>query len=162
MLFNVQISAPRHTISQESRRSDRQCILSVCSVSWSCFEDLSKLAFFSLSVKPWGRYQLFKKKAAGLLIGTRHLPYKEILPWLGHHSLQRWRLRTDLIHGSRGCWSELGFSTSHSSRPERGHFKVLQGTKQHRRSRPACLVRVLKYCNKPPSFRAYGSVRQYF
>ncbi len=60
MLFNVQISAPVHIIIQEFRGSHRQCIISVCSVYWSCFKDLSKSAFFSLFVKPRGRYQLLR------------------------------------------------------------------------------------------------------
>ncbi len=82
----------------------------------SSFQDYSKSTFISLYgalVRPYLEYGMpacllnlvadinhleqFQRLATRLVTGMRHLPYEERLQRLGLHSLQRRRLRADLI-----------------------------------------------------------------
>ncbi len=92
-----------------------------------------------------------------LVTGMRHFPYEERLQRLGLHSLQRRRLRDDLITAFKICKGLLDidpnlFFLPPTRRGLRGHpFKVLQGASHRRRRGSAFSVRVVKYWNKLPA-----------
>ncbi len=93
-----------------------------------------------------------KRLAARLVTDIRHLSYEERLQRLGLHSLQRWRLRVNLITVFKIFKGLLDIDPNLFFLPpaRRGHrehpYKVLQGV-SHRRRRGS--VRVVKYWNKP-------------
>ncbi len=89
--------------------------------------------------------------------GMRHLPYEERLRLLGLHSLQRRRLRDDLITAFKIFTGLLDidpnlFFLPSARRGLRGHpFMVLQGANHRLRRGSAFSVRVVKYWNKLPN-----------
>ncbi len=98
-----------------------------------------------------------QRLATQLVTGMRHAPYEERLQRLGLHSLQRRRLRDDLITASKIFKDLLDidpnlFFLPPARRGLRGHpFKVLQGASHRRRRSTAFSVTVVKYWNKPPA-----------
>ncbi len=98
-----------------------------------------------------GRIQRF---AIRLVTGMRQLSYEEMLQRLGLHSLQRGRLRADLIIAFKIFKGILDidpnlFFLPPARRGLRGHpFKVLQGKSRLRRRGWGFSVRVAKYWNK--------------
>ncbi len=140
------------------------------------FQDLSKSAFIPLYealVCPHLEYGMpacspnlvadinhleqIQRLATRLVAGLRHLPYEERLQRLGLYSLQRRRLRADLITAFKIFKSLLDidpnlFFLPPARRGLRGHpFKVLQGAGHRRRRGSAFSVRVVKYWNKLPA-----------
>ncbi len=140
------------------------------------FQDLSKSAFVPLCgalVRPHLEYGMpacspnlvagintlerIQRLATRLVTGMRHLPYEERLQRLGLHSLQRRRLRDDLITAFKifNCLLDIDPNLSFlppARRGLRGHpFKVLQGASHRRRRGSAFSVRVVKYWNKLPA-----------
>ncbi len=89
-----------------------------------------------------------------LVTGMRHLHYEEGLQRLGLHSLQRRRLRADLITSFKIFTGLLDIALnllflSPARRGLRGHpYKVPQGTSHRRRRESAFSTRVVKYYNK--------------
>ncbi len=87
----------------------------------------------------------------------RHLPYEERLQRLGLLSLQRRRLRADLITAFKIFEGLLDidpnlFFLPLARRGLRGHSEeVFQDTSHHRRRGSAFSVRVVKYWNKLPA-----------
>ncbi len=87
----------------------------------------------------------------------RHLPYEERLQRLGLHSLQRRRLRDDLITPFKIFTGLLDidpnlFFLPPARRDLRGHpFKVLKGASRLRRRGSAFSLRIAKYWNKLPA-----------
>ncbi len=98
-----------------------------------------------------------QRLATRLVTGMRHLPYKERLQRLGLHSLQRLRLRADLITAFKIFKDFLYidpnlFFLPPARRGLRGHsYKVLQGASYRRRRGSIFSVWVLKYWNKLPA-----------
>ncbi len=98
-----------------------------------------------------------QRLATRLVPGMRRLPYEERLQLLGLHSLQRRRLRVDLITTFKIFKGLLDIDPNllflpPARRGLRGHpFKVLQGASHRRRRRSAFSVRVVKYWNKLPA-----------
>ncbi len=92
-----------------------------------------------------------------LVTGMRYLPYEERLQRLTLHSMQRRRLRDDLITAFKIFKDLLDidpilFFLPPARRGRRGHpFKVLQGASRRRRRGSAFSVRVVKYWNKLPA-----------
>ncbi len=140
------------------------------------FQDLSKSAFIPLYealVRPHLEYGMpaclpnlvadinhlerIQRLATRLVTGLRHLPYEERLQRLGLYSLQRRRLRADLITAFKIFKGLLDidpnlFFLPPARRGLRGHpFKVLQGAGHRRRRGSAFSVRVVKYWNKLPA-----------
>ncbi len=95
-----------------------------------------------------------QRLATRLVTGMRHLPYEERLQRLGLHSLQRRRLRDDLITAFKifkGLWDidPNLFFLPPARRGQRGHpYKVLQGASHRRKRGSAFSVRVVKYWNE--------------
>ncbi len=95
--------------------------------------------------------------ATRLITGMRHLPYEERLQRLGLHSLQRRRLRDDLITAFKIFKGLLEIDLNlcfipPARRVLKGHpFTVLQGASHHRRRGSAFSVRVVHYWNKLPA-----------
>ncbi len=134
------------------------------------FQDLSTSAFIPLygalvrphlqyGVSACCRYQPSRANSKISYTGMRYLPYEERLQRLGLHSLQRRRLRDELItafkifNGLLDIEPNLFFFPP-AGRGLKGHpFKVLQGTRHHRRRGSAFSVRVVKYWNKLPSLQ---------
>ncbi len=100
-----------------------------------------------------------QRLATRLVTGMRHLPYEERLQRLDLHSLQRRRLRDDLITAFKIFKGLLDidpnlFFLPLARRGLRGHpFKVLRGASHRRRRGSAFSVRVVKYWNKLPSLQ---------
>ncbi len=98
-----------------------------------------------------------QRLATRLVTGMRHLPYGERLQRLGLQSLQRRRLRDDLITAFKIFKGLLDvdpnlFFLHPARRGLRGHpFNVLQGASHRRRRGSAFSVRVVKYWNKLPA-----------
>ncbi len=98
-----------------------------------------------------------QRLATRLVTGMRHLPYEERLQRLSLHSLQRRRLRDDLITAFKIFKGLLDidpnlFFPPPARRGIRGHpFKVLQGASRLRKRGSAFSVRVVKYWNKLPA-----------
>ncbi len=94
----------------------------------------------------------FQRLAVRLVKGFRRLPYERRLRWLGLNSLNRHRLRGDLLvaHNvfSRGLDLDPGHFFIPPVQPNlRGHpFKVLQGPSRCLRGR------VVKFWNRLPTF----------
>ncbi len=85
-----------------------------------------------------------------LITGIRHLPYKNRLQRLGLHSLQRRRLRADLITAFKiftDIDPNLFFSLPLDTTLEGTHDKS-----PHRRRGLSFSVRVVEFWNKPPGF----------
>ncbi len=105
-------------------------------------------------IKLLGRIQ---RLATVLVTGMRHLPYEERLQRLGLHSLQRRRLRADLVTAFNifKCLLDIDpnlIFLPPARRGLRGHpDKVLQGGSHRRRRGSAFSVRVVKYWNKLPA-----------
>ncbi len=97
-----------------------------------------------------------QRLAIKLLTGMRHLPFEGRLQRLGLHSLQRRRLRVDLITAFKTFKGLLDivpnlFFLPPARRGLRGHpFKLVQGASRLRRRGSAFSVRVVKYWNKLP------------
>ncbi len=95
--------------------------------------------------------------ATRLVTGMRHLSYEERLQRLSLNSLQRRRLRDDLITAFKIFNGLLDidpnlFFLPPTRRGLRGHpFNVLQGASHRRRRGSAFSVRVVKYWNKLPA-----------
>ncbi len=122
-----------------------------------------RLWYASLFAKP--TYQICKyqpsranSKISYKVNGIRHLPCEERLQRLDLHSLQRRRLRADLITAFMTFKGLLDidpkfFFLPPARRGLKGHpYKVLQGASHRRRRGPAFSVRVVKYWNKLPPF----------
>ncbi len=98
-----------------------------------------------------------QRLATRLITGMRHLPYEERLQRLGLHSLQRRRLRADMITAFKIFKGLLDidpnlFFLPPARRGLRRHpYKVLKGASNHRRRGSAFSVRVVKYWNKLPA-----------
>ncbi len=98
-----------------------------------------------------------QRLATRLVTGMRHLPYEKRLQRLGLYSLQRRRLRDDLITAFKIFKGLLDidpnlFCLPPARRGLRGHpFNVLQGASHRRRRGSAFSVRVVKYWNKLPA-----------
>ncbi len=98
-----------------------------------------------------------QRLATRLVTGMCHLPYEERLQRLGLHSLQRRRLRDDLITAIKIFKDLLDIDPNLFFLPPARHglrehpFEVLQGTIHRRRRGSAFLVRVVKYLNKLPA-----------
>ncbi len=98
-----------------------------------------------------------QRLATRLVTAMRHLPCEERLQRLGLHSLQRRRLRDDLITAFKIFKGLLDIDPNLFFLPpaRRGHrgypFKVIQGA-SHRQSRGSVFsVRVVKHWNKLPA-----------
>ncbi len=140
------------------------------------FQDLSKSAFIPLyraSVRPHLKYGMpacspklvadinhlerIQILVARLLTGMHHRLYEERLQRLGLYSLQRRRLRDNLITTLKIFKGLLDvdpnlFIVPPARRGLRGHpYKVLQGACHRRRRGSAFSVRVVKYWNKLPA-----------
>ncbi len=98
-----------------------------------------------------------QRLATRLVTCMRHVPYEERLQRLGPHSLQRRRLRDDLITAFKifKCLLDIDpnlFFLPPARRGLRGHpFKELQDVSHRRRGGSAFSVRVVKYWNKLPA-----------
>ncbi len=141
------------------------------------FQDLSKSAFIPLYgalVRPHLEYGMpacspnlgadinhlerIQRFASRLVTGMRHLPYEERRQRLGLHSLQRRRLRADLITTFKIFTGLLDIDPNVFFLPParsglRGYLgaRALQGASHHRRRGLAFSVRAAKYWNKLPA-----------
>ncbi len=120
-----------------------------------------RIWYASPFAKPRGRYQphgaIIQRLATRLVTGMRHLPYEERLQRLGIHSLQRRRLRDDLITAFKIFKGLLNTDPNLFVLPpaRRGlggqPFKVLPGASRRRRRGSAFSVRIVKYWNRLPA-----------
>ncbi len=119
-----------------------------------------RLWYASLFAKPRCRCQPSRANSkVGYNVGNwqRHLPYEERLTRLVRHSLQRRRLRADLITAFTVFKGLLDIDLNLFFLPpaRRGltwhPFKALHGVSHRRRRRSAFSVRVVKYWNKLPA-----------
>ncbi len=140
------------------------------------FQDLSKSGFiplFGALVRPHLEYGMpacspnlvaeinhlewIQRLATRLITGMRHRLYEEKLQRLGLRSLQRQRLRVDLITVFKIFKSLLDIDPNllflpPARRGLRGHpFKVLQGASRLRWRGSEVSLRVVKYWNKLPA-----------
>ncbi len=98
-----------------------------------------------------------QRLATRLVSGLRHVPYEERLRQLNLFSLERRRLRADLILAFKIFKDEVDLNPSDFFlRPPRaglrGHtYRLLQGPSRLRRRSGAFSVRVVKYWNKLPA-----------
>ncbi len=102
-------------------------------------------------------HRLNQSPLAKLIVrGLRHVPYVERLCQLNLFSLERRRLRADLILASNIFKGEVDLNTSdfflHPPQAGlRGHtFRLLQGPSRLRRRSGVFSVRVVKYWNRLP------------
>ncbi len=110
----------------------------------------SKFFFYtSIPVADVNQLERIERLATRLVAGIRHLPYEQRLRRLGLHSLQRQRVRTDLITAFKVCTGLLGidqnlfFFLPPTRRGLRGHpHKALHGTSHLRRRESAFSVSV--------------------
>ncbi len=98
-----------------------------------------------------------QRLATRLVRGLRHVPHEERLRQLNLFSLERRRLRTDLIQAFKIFKGEVDLNPSEFFlRPPRaglrGHaYRLLQGPSRRRRRSGAFSVRVVKYWNRFPA-----------
>ncbi len=98
-----------------------------------------------------------QRLATRLVTGMRHFPYEERLQRLGLHSLQRRRLRDDLITAFKIFQGLLDIDPNLFFLPParlglRGPpLKALLGASHRRRSGSSFSVRVVKYWNELPA-----------
>ncbi len=98
-----------------------------------------------------------QRLATRLVTSIHHLPYEERLQWLGLHSLQRWRLRADLVTTFKimTCLSDIDpnlfFSPSLSTRPNRASLQGTPRCELPPKERVTFSVRVVLYWNKLPA-----------
>ncbi len=95
-----------------------------------------------------------QRLAKRLVRGLRHVPYEERLRQLHLFSLERRRLRADLILAFKIFKGEVDLNPSEFFlRPPRaglrGHtYRLLQGTSRLRRSSGAFSIRIVKFWNR--------------
>ncbi len=98
-----------------------------------------------------------QRLAIRLVRGLHHVPYEERLRQLNLFTLERRRLRADLILAFKFFKGEVDLNPSelflHPPRADlRGHTdRLLQGPSRLRRRRGAFSVRVVKYWNRLPA-----------
>ncbi len=98
-----------------------------------------------------------QRPATRLVRGLRHVPYEERLRQLNLFSLERRRLRADLIRAFKLFKGEVGLNPSNFFlRPPRvglrGHtYRLLQGPSRLQHMSGAFSVRVVKFWNRLPA-----------
>ncbi len=102
--------------------------------------------------------------ATRLVRGLRHVPYEERLRQLNLFSLERRRVRADLILAFRIFNVEVDLNPSDiflrpSRASLRGHtYRLLQGPSRLRRRSAAFSIRVVKYWNRLPAHQVLSSL----
>ncbi len=104
-----------------------------------------------------------QRLATRLVRGLHHVPYEERLCQLNLFSLERRRLRADLILASKFFKEEVDLNPSEFFlRPSRtglrGHtYRLLQGPSRLRRRSGAFSVRIVKFWNRLPAHLVWAS-----